>query len=310
MVIIRLCYHNFHLLNAITHFNLALPYGNIRAMRNATRASTRLLCLHGWLDNSASFMPMMPFLDEMEVVAVDMPGHGKSDHRARDSLCHYIDYVRDIKLILDALQWEHCHLLGHSMGGSLSLMSCVAFPERVQSLVMIDTLHPQSRLPKEGPPMLRRAMQQHTSWEMSRQRTFTDLDAAIRARLTASPYPQSERSARTIMEYAVATREKGYSLRSDPRLNFRSPLMLSREQVEAFIQEVQHPVLAILASAGICSRRSDIDATLSLFRDLEVAQIEGGHHVHMDRAEQVAQRVCTFIRRQTLAAKPQAGQID
>ena len=295
MVIIRLCYHNFHLLNAITHFDLALPYGNIRAIRNATHTSRRVLCLHGWLDNCASFMPMMPFLDELEVVAVDLPGHGRSDHRDRGSLCHYIDYVRDIKLILDALKWDRCHLLGHSMGGSLSMMSCSAFPERVQSLIMIDALHPQSRLPEEGPPMLRRSMAQFTSWDPSRKRVFPDLDAAISARRKASQYPQSESSARTIMEYAMESQAEGCSLRSDPRLNFRSPLMLSRDQVNAFIQEVQQPVLAILASAGISSRRNDVESTLALFRDIEVMRIDGGHHVHIDQAEQVAQHICAFL---------------
>lgn len=295
MVIIRLCYHNFHILTSISRFDLALTYGTVHAMRNATRAPDRLLCLHGWLDNSASFRPMMPFMEDMEVVAVDLPGHGRSDHRDRNSLYHYIDYVRDIKLILDALQWESCHLLGHSMGGSLSLMSCVAFPERILSLTMIDTLHPHSRLPEEGPPMLRRSIKQFTSWEPSRQRVFRSLACAVKARLAASSFPQSKHNARIIMEYALEPCQGGCRLRSDPRLNFRSPLMLSRKQVDAFIEDVRQPVLAILAREGITRQRSDMEWTLSRFQQIEVAWAEGGHHVHMEQPQEVARQVHAFL---------------
>ena len=136
---------------------LELPIGRIHALHNNTRSETRVLCLHGWLDNHASFLPMLPWLQGVECVAVDLIGHGRSAHRERGAFYHYIDYVRDIKLISDALQWQSCHLLGHSMGGSLSLMTCNAYPGLVQSLCMIDTLHPMTRAPKEGPAMLAQA---------------------------------------------------------------------------------------------------------------------------------------------------------
>ncbi len=62
------------------------------------------------------------------------------------------------------------------------------------------------------------------------------------------------------MEYATKKTKQGYTLLSDARLNFRSPLMLSQEQVEAFIQAVEQPVLAILATQGIVQNRQDFTA--------------------------------------------------
>ncbi len=35
------------------------------------------LCLHGWLDNAASFLPLMPYLPDRRIIAIDWPGHGK-----------------------------------------------------------------------------------------------------------------------------------------------------------------------------------------------------------------------------------------
>ena len=41
-----------------------------------------VLCLHGWLDNAASFLPLMSYFEDelinKRVIAIDWPGHGNS----------------------------------------------------------------------------------------------------------------------------------------------------------------------------------------------------------------------------------------
>lgn len=285
-------------MKSYTHQSLNLATGKIRILRNNSRAKTRILCLHGWLDNRASFLPMLPYLDAIECVAVDLPGHGESHHRDPSSLLHYVDYVRDIKLILDELGWEHCHLLGHSMGGALSLIAASALPDTILSLTMLDSLHPLSRRPDQGPEMLKRSLQQFTAWDPHRETTFPDLDTAVKARLKASPFQQTEASARLIMEYATEKVTRGYRLRSDARLNFRSPLMLSPPQTEAFIQAVEQPVLVILGAQGIVQHRGPVEETLKLFRKVQHMTIEGGHHVHMDEPKLISERFLEFIQEQ------------
>lgn len=282
-------------MNHYHEFYLDLPVGKLRALRNGRSSKTRVLCLHGWLDNRASFLPMLPYLDSLECVAVDLPGHGESAHRSADSLLHYVDYVRDIKLILKALDWSDCHLLGHSMGGSLSLIAASTLAESVKSLAMIDSLHPLSREPDQSPAMLRRALQQFTGWDPLRETLFPSLKAAVRARLKASPFPQSEASARLIMQYATEKTSAGYRLRSDARLNFRSPMMLSPEQIEAFISAVSLPVLVILGKQGIIQHRRTAIDSLSLFQNVRHQIIEGGHHLHMDDPAQVAELYLAFL---------------
>jgi len=299
IVIISLFYYYFYPLKSYTHFDLKLSSGNIRALHNGISSSTRVLCLHGWLDNRASFLPMLPYMNSLECVAVDLPGHGESQHRAPASLLHHVDYIRDIKLILDALGWTHCHLIGHSMGAALALISASVMPDRIHSLCMIDSLHPLSRKPRQGPEMLQRSLAQFTQWDQNRKTIFASLDAAVKARLKASPFLQSERSATLIMEYATEKVEQGYRLRSDARLNFRSPLMLCPEQTDAFIKAVRQPVLAILGTDGIVKHRGPVEQTLKLFRAIEHQTISGGHHVHMEQPQRVAQHCLGFIQEHT-----------
>ena len=242
---------------------------------------------------------MLPYLDKVECVAVDLPGHGESHHRDASSLLHYVDYIRDIKSILDALGWEHCHLLGHSMGGSLSLIAASAIPDTVHSLTMIDSLHPLSRRPEQGPEMLCRSLQQFTNWDPHRETIFPSINAAVKARLKGNPFEQTEASARLIMEYATEKVATGYRLRSDARLNFRSPLMLSPPQTEAFISAVKQPALVVLGEQGIIQHRGPASETLKLFPNVQHMTIQGGHHVHMEAPQQVATRFLEFIRPST-----------
>merc|ERR1719272_280279 len=61
----------------------------IRGMRCGRTGGDPWLFLHGWLDNAAAFSPMLPLLHQQigpdsELVAIDMAGHGRSDHSAGD----------------------------------------------------------------------------------------------------------------------------------------------------------------------------------------------------------------------------------
>ena len=75
------------------------------ATSTADAASGRWLLLHGWLDNAASFERLVPelFAEGVahDVCAVDMSGHGLSDHRAGPY--HTCDWAAEVALLADHL---------------------------------------------------------------------------------------------------------------------------------------------------------------------------------------------------------------
>ena len=91
----------------------------LRQCEPDSTSETRVLCLHGWLDNANSYVPMMPYLPDMDLVAVDLPGHGHSSHL--QGPYSVLDTAVRCFEIANALEWDTFHVVGHSLGGSLAL---------------------------------------------------------------------------------------------------------------------------------------------------------------------------------------------
>jgi len=99
---------------------LETPLGQLAGLRWKTKGAPPVLCLHGWLDNANSFLPLAEHMTGLDIVALDLSGHGLSEHRHHTARYHFIDYLWDVDAALTALGWESCHLIGHSMGGGVS----------------------------------------------------------------------------------------------------------------------------------------------------------------------------------------------
>lgn len=79
--------------------------------------TVKVFAVHGWLDNSNSFSFLGPFLCErgFHVIAIDMIGHGFSDHLGTGAVYSIPKSLSIIREILDKIQWQSHIFLGHSM---------------------------------------------------------------------------------------------------------------------------------------------------------------------------------------------------
>ena len=118
--------------------------GRFAALEWRNSAGPRTLCLHGWLDNAASFIPLAQQLQPVDLVALDLPGHGFSEHRHSTARYHFIDYLFNVDAALESLGWGDCHVIGHSLGAAIAAAYSAGAPERVQSLVLLDSMGPLS----------------------------------------------------------------------------------------------------------------------------------------------------------------------
>jgi len=73
------------------------------------------------------------------VLAVDLPGHGRSDGPPLDSIGAMAQWVFDL---LQSLKIEKASLVGHSMGALVALECAASRPERVERLAMLGVTYP------------------------------------------------------------------------------------------------------------------------------------------------------------------------
>jgi pimeloyl-ACP methyl ester carboxylesterase len=78
------------------------------------------------------------------VLAVDLPGHGRSQGHALDSVEAMADWLL---ALLDAASVQKAILIGHSMGSLIALETCAKAPARVAKLALLGTTYPMKVSP-------------------------------------------------------------------------------------------------------------------------------------------------------------------
>jgi pimeloyl-ACP methyl ester carboxylesterase len=253
----------------------------------------RVLCLHGWLDNAASFIPIAPLLDELDLVAIDLPGHGFSEHRHSSTRYHFIDYLFNVDAALDSLGWDDCHLLGHSMGAAIAATYSAGSPERVQSNVLLDSIGPLSARPDSTADRLRRSLVKHRRGAVEPRR-YASIDEMVEARRKASD--MSETAARLVCYRAARKAGNHYVWRSDPALNWVSSLVMTDEQAIDLLSHIEAPTLTLSVTPESPWFTPEIvQARKDAISHGRHETLEGHHHFHMDEPQDIAETVQAFI---------------
>ena len=95
-----------------------------------------VILLHGWLESWGLWQETMDFLgDSYRTYAIDFWGFGESDKK-RESFT-VPDFVLLVNDFMEQLGIKHAPLVGHSMGGTVSLSVAINHPQRVSKVVVI-----------------------------------------------------------------------------------------------------------------------------------------------------------------------------
>jgi pimeloyl-ACP methyl ester carboxylesterase len=98
-----------------------------------------LLLLHGLGSSGLDWGEQVPvFSAHYQVITPDLAGFGRSDKLAGPY--SIAEYAKDIFRLLDHLQIDRCHVLGYSMGGAIAFQMAADNPQRVSSLIILNSL--------------------------------------------------------------------------------------------------------------------------------------------------------------------------
>ena len=116
-----------------------------------------IIFIHGAGGNGTLWTQQMEGLsNRYALLAVDLPGHGKSGGKAANLVSSYRDYLNDF---LESAGVSKAVLCGHSMGGAIGLDFVLTYPESVEALILVSS---GGRL-RVAPKILETYRQGHTN---------------------------------------------------------------------------------------------------------------------------------------------------
>ena len=248
-----------------------------------------VIALHGWLDNANSFDQMLPYLTDMNVIAIDMAGHSQSGDRSEDSGYDIWQDIGDVLAVSEQMNWDRFALLGHSRGAIVSALVAGTFPKLVSHCILIDSYFPIPNKPANAAGQLAKAITDRKRFQTIKPSAFNSFDDAVKARVNGF-VPLQKQAATILAERGVVEVDGKFSWRNDQRLKSSSMLTFTKEQCESFFTAIKCPIMLIQAESGLL--QGPIQPQLKQWvPHIEVLSMAGSHHLHLeDQAQQVAEK--------------------
>lgn len=93
--------------------------------------------VHGFTGSKLDFADQLEwFSDRARVIAYDQRGHGESSNHGPYEEQRF---VADLIGLLDCMELPSIDLLGHSFGGMIAMRAALDHPDRIRSLILMDT---------------------------------------------------------------------------------------------------------------------------------------------------------------------------
>jgi pimeloyl-ACP methyl ester carboxylesterase len=236
---------------------------------------------------------------DFHVIAPDLRGHGDSQW-AVGGMYAVADFVLDVANLVDALGDQQIVLIGHSLGGAISLMYAGIYPDRVAKLVAIEGLGPPPAMLeklRERPPWTRMSdwvgqMRQLASRQPRRYPTLED----AAARMQEENSFLSDEQARHLTIHSVNRNEDGtFSWKFDNYVRSFAPYRFDVDDMRALWSRIPCPTLLV---RGADSWASDPvkDGRIQPFQNARLVTVpKAGHWVHHDQLDVFLREVRGFL---------------
>lgn len=281
----------------------------LRGRRWGVEGGMPVMALHGWLDNCASFDFLAPLITSsksrpLDLVALDLAGHGLSEHRPGLSAYNIWQDLIEILLVSEQLGWSRFALIGHSRGAMISTLFAATYPEKITHLVGIEGLLPGTTEENQTPSQMRMALDSIQSLHTKPFNYHPSFDAAVKARERGF-MPLIHPDALALAKRAVRQDDKGFYWGNDPKLLAPSEIRFTPGQVTAFVDELhksyagpasddQKPIaIFIVGNKGIKELYSDLIGNITKYPGIKIQHLEGDHHLHMSVGAAAVSQVIT-----------------
>ncbi len=265
------------------------------------RDAPPLLLVHGGRDHCRNWDWVAEALrDDYHIIAPDLRGHGDSEW-VMGGAYTLSDYVYDIAQLIHQQKLAPLKIIGHSLGGMISLRYTGLYPESVTKLAAIEGMgFPPERLAERLSRPIEERMDEWVSGLRKiagrQPRRYASVEEAYQRMQAENPH-LSPAQARHLTVHGVNQNEDGsYSWKFDNYVRIQFPHEMDGEQNAALWRRIKCPTQLF---RGTESWATDpvADGRAAHFENASCIDIENaGHWLHHDRLDVFLDHVREFLK--------------
>ncbi|MDE0061966.1 MAG: alpha/beta hydrolase [Gammaproteobacteria bacterium] len=263
-------------------------------------AAPPMLLIHGGRDHCRNWdWVAEAFRNDYHIIAPDLRGHGDSQWLLGGSY-DPVDYVYDIAQLLHQRNHTPVTIIGHSLGGSISLLYSGLYPETVTRLVSIEGMGPPPQIFEQriNQPVNHRL----DAWVKDlRQisgripRRYISLEDAYERMQTENPHLTEEQARHLTIHGSIQNEDGTYSWKFDNYVRALAPVGLPQKEQYELYSRITCPTLLFRGTESWAADPAT-DGRVAHFKNVRVANVEGaGHWVHHDQLEEFVAITRAFL---------------
>jgi esterase len=256
-----------------------------------------LIILHGLYGSSDNWFSIGKKLSQhFEIFLVDQRNHGKSPHSEEHN---YTLLKNDLLGLMNQQNIQESIIMGHSMGGKTAMFFAVDYPERVNSLIVVD-ISPGTYKTLPGTAsqisLHNNIMSSMNSVDFSKVRSRSDIEKQL-----STGIPQAK-IRQFLLKNVVRDTNGNYAWRLNIKTLFNHlPEIMEGLDTESFKNGkgiTGFPILFMKGEKSDYISESDFQKILAVFPEAEIVTIPGaGHWLHTERPELFIKTVREFAER-------------
>lgn len=231
--------------------------------------------LFGMLDNWVTIAKKLS--DDYRLVLVDQRNHGRSFHS--DEFTYQL-LADDLAALLDTLDLDAAHIIGHSMGGKTAMEFAQRYPDRCKSLMVVDIA---PRVYPDGHSSIFEAI---FAMDLTKVTKRSDADEQLAESI-------SDWSVRQFLLKNLNRQPDGFSWKA----NFQSLYDNYGHMKGAITLEdtLDIPALFVRGSRSDYITDEDMELIHRYFAKAELITLDAGHWVHAERPQELMGIIRDFI---------------
>ena len=243
-------------------------------------SDTPLLLIHGLFGSGDNWRGIVKQLSSSyQVISVDLRNHGRSFQHAQQSYALMAD---DIVEVLDKLNIDNTHMLGHSIGGKVAMQFAAQYSDRLNKLIVADIAPRQYA---DGHSQIFKTLM---SVDLSQYKQRTEVDSYLKNMI-----PDSGVRSFLLMNLVSVSGELSWRINLE-YLFCNYPALL---QPVSFDTKVDNPTLFIRGADSDYINADDRQLIRNQFTNVQIVAIsKAGHWVHADQPAYFTEMVMRFLK--------------